>query len=124
MLSLAPLTDKNKIAEIFKEKGITYGEYSGCVTALCGDELLGLCLYNLDKQKMTVLYIEPLNDIPLADGILRSTLHVAAERSVMNAFYADTVPEEFLNKIGFIKNVDEKKLDIDKLFKSCCSCSN
>ena len=124
MLSLAPLTDKNKISEIFKEKGITYGEYSGCVTALCGDELLGLCLYNLDKQKMTVLYIEPLNDIPLADGILRSTLHVAAERSVMNAFYADTVPEEFLNKIGFIKNADEKSLDIDKLFKSCCNCGN
>ena len=124
MLVLAPLSDKNKIAEIFREKGVLCGEYSGCVTALCGDEVLGLCLYNLDAEKMTVLYIEPLDDISLADGILRSTLHVAAERSIMNAFYADTVPEDFLKKIGFIKNESLKSLDIDKLVKSCCSCGS
>ena len=122
MLFLAPLTEKNKIADVFKEKGLPYGEFSGCVTAKNGDELLGLCLYELDNKKMMVQYIEPIDDIPLADGILRSTLHVAAERSVMNAFYADTVPEEFLRKIGFIKDAEQKSLDIDKLFKSCCGC--
>ena len=122
MLFLAPMTDKEEIENIFLEKGITFSEFSGCVTAKNGDKLLGRCLYDLDKEKITVHYIEPLNDIPLADGILRSTLHVAAERSVMNAFYADTVPEDFLKIIGFIKNSDEKSLDIDKLFKSCQSC--
>lgn len=122
MLILAPLTDKTEIENIFLEKGISLGEFSGCVTAKNGDELLGLCLYDLDSKKITVRYIEPLNDVPLADGILRSTLHVAAERSVMNAFYTDTVPEDFLKLIGFIKNSDEKSLDIDKLFKACQSC--
>ena len=122
MLFLAPMTDKEEIENVFLEKGIAFGEFSGCVTAKNGDELLGLCLYDLDKENMTVHYIEPLNDIPLADGILRSTLHVAAERSVMNAFYSESVPEDFLNMIGFIKNIDEKSLDIDKLFKSCQSC--
>ena len=122
MISLAPLSDKNKIKTIFSEKGIEYTENSGCVTAMQGDELLGLSLYDLDAKKMLVKYIEPLNDIGLADGILRSTLHVAAERSIMDAFYDSTLPEDFLNKIAFIKNQDEKKLDIDKLFKSCASC--
>ncbi len=122
MLILAPMTDRQEIENIFSQKGIPSGEFSGCVTAKNGDELLGLSLYELDREKITVHYIEPLNDIPLADGILRSTLHVAAERSVMNAFYTETVPEDFLNIIGFIKNSEEKSLDIDKLFKSCQSC--
>ena len=124
MLSLAPMSNKSEIAEIFSQKGITYNNFCGCVTALCGDELLGLCLYELDTEKMTVLYIEPLSDIFLADGILRSTLHVAAERGVMNAFYGSSMDEDFLSKIGFIKEKDEKRLDIDKLFQSCCGCGN
>ena len=122
MLTLAPMAEKKKIAELFNEKGISLSEFSGCVTAKNGDEVLGLCLYELTDKKITVQYIEPLNDIPLADGILRSTLHVAAERSVMNAFYADTLPEDFLKKIGFIKDAEQKSLDIDKLFKSCSGC--
>ncbi len=122
MLSLAPLKDKEEIKKIFKDKNIEYTEFSGVVSADCDNEILGLCLYNLTKDKMVILYIEPIGDIPLADGILRSTLHVAAEKSIMNAFYADTVPEEFLNKIDFIKSDTEKTLQIDKLFKSCCNC--
>lgn len=122
MISLAPVSDKNKVKSVFLEKGIEYTENSGCVTAMQKDELLGFSLYDLDSKKMVVKYLEPINDIGLADGILRSTLHVAAERSIMDAFYADTLPEDFLNKIGFIKDETEKRLDIDKLFKSCASC--
>jgi hypothetical protein len=122
MLTLAPMADKAEIENIFREKRMASSEFSGCVTAKNGDEVLGLCLYELTYKKITVQYIEPLNDIPLADGILRSTLHVAAERSVMNAFYADTLPEDFLKKIGFIKDAEQKSLDIDKLFKSCSGC--
>ena len=122
MLSLSPLKDREEIKEIFKQKNIEYNEFSGVVSAVCQNETLGMCLYNLTKDKMVILYIEPIADIPLADGILRSTLHVAAEKSIMNAFYADTVPEDFLRKIDFIKSDAEKTLEIDKLFKSCCNC--
>lgn len=122
MISLAPVRDKNKVKSVFTEKGIEFTENSGCVTAMQGDELLGFSLYDLDSKRMVVKYLEPLSDIGLADGILRSTLHVAAERSIMDAFYAETLPEDFLNKIGFIKDETERRLDIDKLFKSCSNC--
>jgi len=122
MISLAPVRDKNKVKSVFTEKGIKFTENSGCVTAMQGDELLGFSLYDLDSKRMVVKYLEPLSDIGLADGILRSTLHVAAERSIMDAFYAETLPEDFLNKIGFIKDETERRLDIDKLFKSCSNC--
>ena len=122
MIALAPLSDKQQIKDKFSSANIEYTENSGCVTAFNRDELLGFCLYELDGKRMVVKYLEPLSDIGLADGILRSTLHVAAERSIMDAFYAETLPEDFLEKIGFIKDINEKRLDIDKLFKSCCSC--
>lgn len=123
MITLGPVRDTEKIKKMFEERNIPWCENSDCVAALDGDAVLGLCLYNLDKEKITVLHIEPLEDIALSDGILRSTLHVAAEHNIMNAFYGESVPENFLAKIGFIKNIDKKTLDIDKLFKSCCSCS-
>ena len=122
MITLGPINDKSRVEKIFKERNLAFTQYSGCVAAECSEEVLGVCLYELTPDKMTVLYIEPIGDIALADGILRSTLHVAAERSIMSAFYAETVSEDFLNKIGFIKNAQEKSLEIDKLFKSCCSC--
>lgn len=123
MITLGPVKDREYIKNLFCEKGLVADEYSGLVVARDKEEILGLALYELDGSKMTVLYIEPLEDIAFADGILRSTLHVAAERGIMDAFYAETLPEDFLNKLGFIKNRKEKRLDIDKLFKSCCGCS-
>ena len=121
MISLAPLKNENDIKNFFEKCELEYNEFSGCVTAKNGDEILGFCLYDL-SDKMIIRHIEPMNDLALADGILRSTLHVAAEKSIMKAFYADTVPEEFFEKLQFIKDKAEKSLDIDKLFQSCCSC--
>lgn len=122
MIYLGPIKDKEEIEKLFLENGINFDEYSGCVSATCGQEVLGYCLYDLTPKKMIVHLINPLSDIPLADGILRSTLHVAAEKSIMDAFYAETLPEDFLEKIGFIKDKNEKTLLIDKLFQSCCNC--
>lgn len=121
MLTLSPLKNSNTIADIYKEKGCNYNEFSGCVLCKDGAEILGLCLYELTSTKITVNHIEPKNDLGLADGILRSTLHVAAERSVMDAFYGENI-EEVVKKLNFVKNAEEKRLDIDKLFSSCCSC--
>ena len=122
MLTLAPLKEKGEVEAIFKDKNIDFNQYSGVVTAKDKDEVIGMSLYELTSDKITVFYIEPVADIPLADGILRSTLHVAAEKSIMSAYYENPIDIDFLKKVDFIKNEDEKSLQIDKLFKSCCSC--
>ncbi len=122
MITLGVEKEKNKVEALFLKNDIIYNENSSCVLARDGEEILGFCLFDIDSERMLIKYIEPLNDIFLADGILRSTLHVAAERGIMNAFYDETLSEDFLNKIGFIKEREEKSLDIDKLFKSCCDC--
>ena len=122
MITLNITKDEKIIAQIFKQSNLQRNENSDCLVAKDKEEILGYSIFDIDNEKMIVRYIEPLNDIALADGILRSTLHIAAERFVMDAFYSESLPEDFLNKIGFIKDANEKRLDIDKLFKSCCSC--
>ena len=122
MISLAPLKNADEIKVFFEKSGCEYNVFSGCVTAKDNAKLLGFCLYDLN-DKMIIKHIEPMEDLALADGILRSTLHVAAEKSIMKVFYADTVPEDFFKKLNFIKDQNEKSLNIDKLFQSCQSCS-
>ena len=123
MIELGPIRDKNELTPFYNKATLSENKFSGCVKAEEKGEILGFCLYDLTPEKMIIRYIEPLSDLALGDGILRSTLHIAAEKSIMNTFYADTVPETFFEKLNFIKEKEEKSLNIDKLFESCCSCS-
>ncbi len=119
MLTVLPLRDKAEIYEKFNKYEITADEYSGCVVAESGSEILGECLYKLNEKGIEILRLEPRNDLALADGILRSALHVAAERSAMDARFSADAPSELFAKLGFIKNEQERTLDIDKLFGGC-----
>ena len=123
MREFRPINDKDEVCAYYKKAGLDMSIFSQCLKATDKNEVLGFCLYDLTHKDITVRYIEPIDNLALGDGILRSTLHVAAEKSIMNAFYGETVPEEFFKKLGFIKNSDEKSLDIDKLFKSCADCA-
>jgi len=89
------------IVTLFAENGVAAGDFSSAVIAKFGGELLGYCLYDLEDRKITVHKISPEDDIMLADGILRSALHVAAERSIMDAHYSDVAPESLFEKLGF-----------------------
>lgn len=122
MVTLNLVQDEEVINKLFLKSGMTRNKDSHCLWAKSGDELIGYSIFDLDEKRMTVRFIDPITDIALADGILRSTLHIAAQRFVLDAFYAETLSEEFLEKIGFIKEKEEKRLDIDKLFKSCANC--
>ena len=119
MISVLPCREKGEIERLFEKHNLTTDEFSGCVIARENETFLGYCLYSLTKEKMTVIAVEPQEDIPLADGILRSALHVAAENFVLDARYDDTAPVELFRILGFIKNESEKQLNIDKLFGGC-----
>ncbi|MBO4433537.1 MAG: hypothetical protein J5852_08405 [Clostridia bacterium] len=119
MITVSPIKDKEKITAYFNKAGINITDNAGCVAAKCGEETLGFCLYDLTDKGITVLYIEPKDDLSLADGILRSTLHVAASRSAMDARYEGEENGELFRKLGFVLDKADKKLDIDKLFRGC-----
>ena len=122
MIRLSPLTDENLISAYFEKCGISFSQTSGCLTAAAGDEVLGFCLYDLEKC-MTVLHLSPQNDLMSADGILRSTLHIAVEKGITDAF-CDPALAEFCRKLDFIENDSENRLAIGKLFQSCHGCKD
>lgn len=123
MISVLPSKDKKEIITLFNKYNLETDDCSGCVIARTGDEVLGYCLYRLDSKTITVFAVEPQDDIMLADGILRSALHVAAENFVLDAHYDDNAPIDLFRKLGFVKNEEEKRLNIDKLFGGC-NCHN
>lgn len=119
MITVLPEKDISTVKKYFEEKNIAYNETSGLVSAKFGDEILGVCLYYLREKQIEILYIEPTDDIMLADGILRSALHVASEKFIFDARYGEDTDPEIFKKLGFIKNLENRVLDIDKLFGGC-----
>lgn len=120
MISISPVADKERLEELYSKSGVELDEFSCAVAAYDRDKVLGYCLFELYEKGMTVTYLDPLDDIMLADGILRSALHVAAQRSAMDAHYSENLDEAILEKLGFILSKEDKSLDIDKLFGGCC----
>ena len=121
MITLKPTNDREIVKEYYDKNGIAFNEFSNLLLATEKDNVLGYCLFDIQKV-LTVHKIEPQNDLSLLDGVLRSTLHVGCERGVFDAFYSGTAPENVFETLKFIKNKDDKSLNVDKLFKSCCDC--
>ena len=122
MIEILPERTPSVLAPLYNEKGITLGENCIAAIAKAGSEVLGYCLFELTEDKLTVFALEPQNDIMLADGILRSALHVGVANEVMTAYYADTAPENLFKKLGFIGE-QERSLKVEKLFQSCKGCA-
>ena len=122
MIELRPMASNDEIKKLFELNGLLYNGTSGCVSAVSGSKMLGYCLYDMDSESITVRFITPGNDALLADGILRSTLHVAAERGIMKAFYDISADEKLLETLRFIKDKTDKRLNMNLLFESCQNC--
>lgn len=119
MITISPVKDSALLEKLYRDSNVSLNEKSSAVAALFGEELLGFCLYDIDEKSIIIRALSPENDIMLADGILRSALHVAAERSAMDARYADNAPMDVLKKLDFISDDQEHTLNIDKLFGGC-----
>ncbi len=112
--------DKEKLSYFYNEAGLVINGNSMGVCAENRGEVLAFCLFDLFEKGIDIRYINPENDIALADGVLRSALHIAAEHSAMDAHYTDTVNEKLLESLEFILDKADKTLNIDKLFGGCC----
>lgn len=119
MIVLKPTDNRDTVKEYYNKENIPFNDTSNCLLATEGEDIIGYCLFDIDKVLM-VHIISPTSDLPLLDGILRSTLHVGCERGIVDAFYSDTAPETAFKVLNFIKNIEEKSLNVDKLFQSCC----
>ena len=122
MIEIHPLRDKEKLAILYKENGVDFCDDSIAIVASDKDDILGFCLFDLKKDKGIVHKISPKDDISFADGLLRSALHVCVENGIMDVFYSENMDLKLLETLKFIKNAQNKELDINRLFTSCKNC--
>ena len=123
MLEIHPVREIARLQPLYKKHELVLSDDCMAVFAMDGEEMIGYSLFSLGAHDISVKALVPTDDIMLADGILRSALHVAVENGKTNAFYEETAPEDVFKTLGFIKNIEKKSLDINKLFSSCQSCS-
>ena len=122
MITVLPVKEEAKLKALFEKAAQPMAVYSGAVEAVdtATDEVLGFCLFDID-DKITIGAIEPQgDDAMLADGLLRSALHVGVTRGIGQAFYNQFAPVELLKQLGFIADETERALKIEKL--TACGC--
>ena len=113
-------TEKSEAQAFFEKEGLSFSESSNCLCAKDKDQVLGYCLFDIEKGRMIIRAIEPQNDLSLLDGVLRSTLHIAASRNLEQATFTDKSPENIFKTLGFLK--EDGTLNISKLYDSDCNC--
>lgn len=123
MIEIKVCEDINVTEEYFKLNNIPFNNKSFLIRAMCKDKLLGYSLFEIDDKNITVLALSPEDDRLIADGILRSTLHVGTERGVTAAFYGNKVSEKLLTDINFLEDKETFKLKLQNLFSHCQNCS-
>lgn len=124
MVEVLVCKDKNITNQLYDDSNVILTDKSLCIRAIDGEEFLGYCLFEIDGTRETVNYIYPENNRLLADGLLRTALHIGNERGITEAFYGDSVGEELLNNIDFLEDKKEKRLKLQNLFTDCCHCSS
>lgn len=122
MLEILVCEEKEKTEVLYKSLGLEYNPEYLAIRAMAGEECLGFALFCIDGSSETVFAVEPKNDRMLADGLLRSALHVGCERGITDAFYSGDEYIELYEKINFIEDKKTKKLKLQNLFTDCCSC--
>lgn len=123
MLEILVCDDAKITKELYDSIGLEYNDLSLAIRAMNKSECLGFALFSIDGSSETVYAVEPKDDMMLADGLLRSALHVGTERGITDAFYSLTEYEELYSKISFIESREEKRLKLQNLFTDCCHCN-
>ena len=122
MLEILVCEYKEKVKALYSSLNIDYKEQYLAIRAMAGEECIGFALFDISGGEETVFAVEPKNDALLADGLLRSALHVGTERGITDAYFYGNDYVELFEKIKFIEDLENKKLKLQNLYSDCCQC--
>lgn len=122
MIEIHPLRDREQLEALYGKYSVPFCDDSIAIVASDGDEILGCCLFDMTNQMGVVHFVDPIDDVMFADGLLRSALHVLVENGVDTAFYSENAPVSLFLKLQFVKNAETRELNVEKLFTSCKNC--
>lgn len=120
MLEIKIVTDSALEKELCEKCSLEAAGERCVMAATDKGEVIAYTVFTIGSDALTLERVVPENDPLMFDGMVRSTLHVAAERGLDTAYYTDGVDETALNRFRFVKEKEEKTLDIGILFADCC----
>lgn len=120
MIEVKIVEDKAKADKLCKSVGITPCAAHSVMAADDRGEVLAFSVFRIERNEMMFERLSPEDDALMADAIIRSTLHVAANRGILKVYYGAAVSEKLLSVLGFIEDKELKTLNISKLFEDSC----
>lgn len=121
MIKVQVVEDKNLVENYLKKAGFTPSDTRFLMAAEDRGDILAYSVFSIENNEMMLEYLFPEEDALMADAIIRSTLHIAASRGLSTVHYGENCSEKLLNVLRFIKDNDEKTLDVSKLYEDSCS---
>ena len=122
MIEIKKITDLNEVQALCDSVGLKCSESTLAASMVDGEERLGFSVFDLLDGYAVLRWLAPNDNISLADGMLRSSIHIALQNQCASVYFEDTVSETLLEQLGFVMNREEKRLNTHKLFESCCDC--
>lgn len=123
MIQIQPVDDKVTVQALCRAAGITYSDAMRGALMRDGETRLGYALFACFDGYAVIHALEPADDLALADGMLRSIIHMALRSNCFSVYYTDTAPEAVFVQLGFVMNPKEKQLNTHKLFETCGGCN-
>lgn len=120
MLQILQTKNIESYSELILSLGLEKENVS-VVEATDKEEILGIGIYALEREQVTVYYIDAKNDLYLFDGIVRSILFLAVLKDVDKAVFALSDRND-LEKLGFVQKNDNCLLSLKEFMSKCKSC--
>ncbi len=118
MITVLPYRKPEEIEDLFKQNNIPFNDGGVAVKATDKDKLLGYALLTIVGGKLEFLYLEYFGDTLMADGIIRSALHLGTENGVTEAYLKNDSAKPIFKTLGFLIG-DTEEINISKLFLPC-----
>ncbi len=116
------LLEKDAAKSLYESRNMVFKEdICEAMVLVDKENILGVCLFEIENGKITIASLSPESDVMLADGVLRSALFIAANRGIMEADYSEGVSGDLIKRLGFA-GAQNNSIDITNLFSSCGNC--
>ncbi len=122
MVFYKPYTDKSEISALFPHTEFSETAVWGAYTALENEQITGKCLVKIMGSACEITALEsPAGDPLLTEGLVRSALHFASNRSAYIAECRAAQFRDVLLLLGFSEENGVFKGEIPDLLRgSCC----
>ncbi len=115
----------HEIEEYFKLHNVEICDGAMAMVALEGEERVGSAVFSITENNLTLLSVQyPEKDLFICDLTSRAVMNYGVNRGKLYCELGEKAPFKEFVLFGFIKNAEEKTINIIKTFTMCTNCKN